>query len=218
MGFDEQGGLRVHAPTQAASAKDAPSQTRLKERQPGQGTIEELAVRDFKAELEAKERKHFKLDAIEDFEKERENDRKQLEELGTAGAAKGLHPNARDADDVDPSDDSDSEGDDSDDEMEALQAELAKIRAEKEAEKKKAAAEAAAKADEEAKAELIKNNPILRKELGIDDEPTFQIKRRWDDDVVFKNQARTEPKRQKRFINDTVRSDFHKRFLDRYIK
>lgn len=59
---------------------------------------------------------------------------------------------------------------------------------------------------------------MLRKELGIDDEPTFQVKRRWDDDVVFKNQARTEPKRQKRFINDTVRSDFHKRFLDRYIK
>lgn len=91
-------------------------------------------------------------------------------------------------------------------------------RAEKEAEKKKAAADAVAKADEEAKAELIKNNPMLRKELGIDDEPTFQVKRRWDDDVVFKNQARTEPKRQKRFINDTVRSDFHKRFLDRYIK
>jgi protein CWC15 len=45
-----------------------------------------------------------------------------------------------------------------------------------------------------------------------------QVKRRWDDDVVFKNQARTEPKRQKRFINDTVRSDFHRRFLDRYVK
>lgn len=59
---------------------------------------------------------------------EREKDRKQLEDLSTAGATKGLHPNARDADDVDPSDDSDSEGDDSDNEMEALQAELAKIR------------------------------------------------------------------------------------------
>ena len=45
-----------------------------------------------------------------------------------------------------------------------------------------------------------------------------QVKRRWDDDVVFKNQARTEPKKQKRFVNDTVRSDFHRRFLDRYVK
>lgn len=59
---------------------------------------------------------------------EREKDRKQLEDLSTAGATKGLHPNARDADDVDQSDESDSDGDDSDDEMEALQAELAKIR------------------------------------------------------------------------------------------
>ena len=45
-----------------------------------------------------------------------------------------------------------------------------------------------------------------------------QVKRRWDDDVVFKNQARGEPKVQKRFINDTIRSDFHRRFLTRYIK
>ena len=42
-------------------------------------------------------------------------------------------------------------------------------------------------------------------------------KRRWDDDVVFRNQA-NEPKVQRRFINDTVRSDFHKRFLNRYIR
>jgi protein CWC15 len=48
--------------------------------------------------------------------------------------------------------------------------------------------------------------------------PVFQVKRRWDDDVVFKNQARGEPKAQKRFINDTIRNDFHKRFLTRFMK
>jgi hypothetical protein len=42
--------------------------------------------------------------------------------------------------------------------------------------------------------------------------------RRWDDDVVFKNQTRGQPKVQKRFINDTIRNDFHRRFLQRYIK
>lgn len=37
---------------------------------------------------------------------------------------------------------------------------------------------------------------------------------RWDDDVVFKNQARgTEDKRKKEFVNDLLRSDFHKRFM-----
>jgi hypothetical protein len=44
---------------------------------------------------------------------------------------------------------------------------------------------------------------------------------RWDEDVVFKNQARdldSKPKGQKRFINDTIRSDFHKAFMAKYIK
>ena len=37
---------------------------------------------------------------------------------------------------------------------------------------------------------------------------------RWDDDVVFKNQARgTEDKKPKEFVNDLLRSDFHKRFM-----
>ena len=34
---------------------------------------------------------------------------------------------------------------------------------------------------------------------------------RWDDDVVFKNQSRNEPKKERRFINDTIRNDFHRR-------
>lgn len=46
----------------------------------------------------------------------------------------------------------------------------------------------------------------------------LQVKRRWDDDVVFRNQERGEPKVQKRFVNDTIRNDFHRRFLNRYIK
>lgn len=46
----------------------------------------------------------------------------------------------------------------------------------------------------------------------------FAVMHRWDDDVVFKNQTRGEVKAQRRFINDTVRSDFHRRFLERYIK
>lgn len=41
---------------------------------------------------------------------------------------------------------------------------------------------------------------------------------RWDDDVVFKNQARgLDDKPKKRFINDMLRSDFHKKFLHKYI-
>lgn len=46
----------------------------------------------------------------------------------------------------------------------------------------------------------------------------FGVKRRWDDDVVFRNQARTEPAAKKTFINDTIRNDFHKKFINKYVK
>lgn len=59
------------APSMQQSAKDMPSQLTLKVRQPGQATEGELEKRDFRAELEAKERKHFKLDKLEDFERAR---------------------------------------------------------------------------------------------------------------------------------------------------
>lgn len=68
------------------------------------------------------------------------------------------------------------------------------------------------------------------------------MKRRWDDDVVFKNQARgTEDKNKKKeFVNvsfacspmffcriykctnlcfqDMLRSDFHRRFMSKYVR
>lgn len=47
----------------------------------------------------------------------------------------------------------------------------------------------------------------------------FQVKRRWDDDVVFKNCARSEPeKKGNTFINDSLRSEFHKKFMEKYVK
>ncbi|CAN7050257.1 unnamed protein product [Brassica oleracea var. botrytis] len=54
--------------------------------------------------------------------------------------------------------------------------------------------------------ELLKGNSLLN------NAPTS-----WDDDVVFKNQARGEMKAPKRFINDTIRNDFHRKFLHRYM-
>jgi len=72
-------------------------------------------------------------------------------------------------------------------------------------------------AEEEAKmkeAELMRGNPLI----NINNPGSFSVKRRWDDDVVFKNQARGETKTPKRFINDTIRSDFHRKFLQRYMK
>ena len=46
----------------------------------------------------------------------------------------------------------------------------------------------------------------------------MQVKRKWNDDVVFKNQSSDESTHGKRFINDTIRNDFHRSFLKKYMK
>ena len=43
----------------------------------------------------------------------------------------------------------------------------------------------------------------------------------WDDDVVFKNCAKgvaERPSEKASFVNDALRTDFHKKFMDKYIK
>jgi len=119
-------------------------------------------------------------------------------------------------DDSDLNSDSDDSDDDEEDEEAALQAELAKIRAEREEAKRKA--EAAAAAEEDAKQEeaAVLGNPLLNN--NDSSAASGRLKRRWNDDVVFRNQAKNEPAPKKRFINDTVRNDFHKRFLNKFIR
>jgi protein CWC15 len=121
-----------------------------------------------------------------------------------------------DQSDLDASDDDDSDLDsDDEDEEAALQAELAKIRAERAAAKAREDAEAAEVEQAQMEEAALTGNPLLNSGSAS----SGRLKRRWNDDVVFRNQARGEPdQNKKRFINDTVRNDFHKRFLNKFIK
>lgn len=118
------------------------------------------------------------------------------------------HPLDRDDSDSSESEDESDYSDDSDDEdMTEIQRELEfiKMRQEKERldkEKEK---------QEEFNKRTMEGNPILSADA-------FKIKKKWYEETVFRNQARDEPKYEKKFINDTTRNDFHKRFLSRYIK
>jgi len=132
-----------------------------------------------------------------------------------------------------PSSSSDDDGSDSDDEA-ALLAELDRIKAERaEAAAAAAAADASARTGA-ARAAAMQGNPLLAGGGGggggagpssaaadpVED-ASFEVARRWDDDVVFRHQARgaAEAEAAKaEFVNDTVRNNFHKRFLDRYIR
>lgn len=129
------------------------------------------------------------------------------------------------AEDEDGEDESES---DSDDEEAELLAELEKIRAERELENAKVEAEAREVAEAEENASVAAGNPLLGNvgddgysdlaSVATGSAPVFAVKRRWDDDVVFREQAKGERAPKQRFINDTIRNDFHRRFLKRFIR
>ena len=100
--------------------------------------------------------------------------------------------------------------DDDDDDPEELMAELNRIKQERQAEEERRERELRCKEDR------IRETPATTND---DMSSNFSVKRRWDDDVPFKNCARDEvdPKR-KLYVNDTLRQEFHKRFMDKYIR
>lgn len=188
------------------SSRDMPSHTKLKYRQVGQNAPEEISRRDLRRELEDRER--ASRDKRSDGRSSRSDVKKQR--MDPLSSAANL-----DADDpVDSSSDSDvSDEDDS----EELIAHLSMI--------KKERAEEAAKAEQKRKEEeekirtenILSGNPLLN--VAGSSKGNFSVKRRWDDDVVFKNCARGQSDKPKqKFINDTLRSEFHKKFMDKYVK
>jgi protein CWC15 len=226
VGTANQGGYRYHVARQQFSARDLPGHLHLKTRQTGQGTQAEISVRDLKKELEFREKKakglvtndvSMRIGAVPEdeevparaetaFDPEDENNYDdEDEDLGGA----------------DEDDDEEDEEDDDDDEEELLRQELEKIRREREEERKR-------QEEEEA---LMQGIGMQRGGVPVTAEQRFVgafmanplearagVKRRWDDDVVFRNQAKDESAPKKRFINDTIRNDFHLKFMKRYIK
>ncbi|KAI1768727.1 Pre-mRNA-splicing factor Cwf15/Cwc15 [Hypoxylon sp. FL1150] len=210
-----------------------PAHTQLKFRQPGQGGDAD-ETRDLRAELLAAEAAHFAkqnggalpdADSNESTPPTNSASKRPLE-LASGGAKDEEDPDAKrrrileesrdiDADSEEDEDDDDSEedSDDSEDEDAELQRELEKIRRERAEKREREEREKAAAEEQEREKDIALGNPLLNPK-------NFNLKRRWDDDVVFKNQARgTEDKgKKKEFINDLLRSDFHKRFMNKYVR
>ena len=79
---------------------------------------------------------------------------------------------------------------DDEDETAELMRELERIKKEREEDAARKASEDKARTEAEKKDAMLRGNPLL---AG----GGFSVKRRWDDDVVFRNQARTEPAAKK---------------------
>jgi protein CWC15 len=115
------------------------------------------------------------------------------------------------SDDDEEDDEEDSDEDDEEDETAELLRELEKIKRERAEQREKEEREKEEKEREKKEFDIARGNPLLNPKSTAD----FNVKRRWDDDVIFKNQARgTDDKNKKKeFVNDLLRSDFHKKFM-----
>ncbi|WPH02994.1 Cwf15/Cwc15 cell cycle control protein [Acrodontium crateriforme] len=225
-----------------------PAHKILKFRQANQGTPDEQARRNLRAELLQAEAKHYGKSRDNDEEDEdtsmaerqtlqieegnesNSSAKRKLEEPGSdMNAAKGdteeedyeakkrrilEETHAIDASSDSSSSESESDSDDEEeDETAELMRELAKIKAERAEAAAKQAAEQAKRDEEQREKDIALGNPLLNK-------TDYGVKRRWDDDVVFKNQARGTEERgkDKKFVNDLLRSDFHRKFMDKYVR
>lgn len=238
--------------SQQTSSRDLPAHLKLKERTKGQDTAEELEGRDFKAELEARERlasgptgkvnspssirspKAIEFnpdDTIGGSSVRRSNRSKaNLASPSSQGSRTIQSDGIKDESentllDCDGEDDKDSYDDYEDDEEsdeeeeedeEALLAELEKVR--------QYHAQRIEREEQERKEKLISSSssgstgPSFTGPSSTGPS-SFSVKRPWDDDVPFKNCARGEDQKKKpTFINDTIRSESHRKFMDKYIR
>lgn len=117
--------------------------------------------------------------------------------------------NQSDLDD-DYDDDDDDEEDDEEDDVDpaALLAELEKIKKERALEKEKKEQE-----------QLKKQEKLISNSSSSRGPSSFVLKRPWDDDIPFKHCSRGyDDKKKPDYVNDTLRSDSHKKFMDKYIR
>ncbi|KAF9529752.1 Pre-mRNA-splicing factor Cwf15/Cwc15 [Crepidotus variabilis] len=229
------------------SVRDMAAHTKLKFRQVGQTSTAEVKKLDLRAELLAaehearnKKRKAEGLPPLEDPslagsstpaalpppDEEANKRRKLLQEAMEMD--KDDDDEEEDEKDKKMSDDESEEESDEEDEddTDELLRELEKIKRERAEEKARLESEEAAGAAASREAEIATANPLLNLAAALGQSPgvnttvpgTFQVKKRWDDDLIFKNQAIDQKQGQGNFVNDLLRTEFHKKFMAKFIK
>ncbi|BFZ53504.1 complexed with cef1p [Savitreella phatthalungensis] len=169
--------------------------------------------------------RHFEQDQADSREDGLREEEKHMHGQAPAGNEDEDRDQHEDEDEDDDDDDDEDDGaeeegseDESEDETEALMRELAKIKAERKAAEAREAEAVAAEERRKREADITFGNPLMAGQSGVGS-GRFAAKRRWDEDVIF----RVKDDASKRdgtggFVNDMLRSDFHKAFMKRYIR
>lgn len=104
----------------------------------------------------------------------------------------------------------DEEDEDEEDEEEELMKEYQKIKQEKDEKDRLKQLEQTEKIKLRTDEDILAGNPIFAQD--------YSLKKKWYEDTVFKNQAKIEKKIENRYVNDTIRSDFFKKFINKAIQ
>ncbi|TRM68825.1 Pre-mRNA-splicing factor Cwf15/Cwc15 [Schizophyllum amplum] len=235
------------------SVRDMASHTKLKFRQAGQTSQDEVKKRDlraelFAAELEVKNKKRKAegkppltieggADGAAPTEDEESNKRRKLlqealeadKDSDDEGEQEGAAEKKSKAGEEDEDEDEDSDEDEDEDDTDELLRELEKIKRERAEDKARQEREQNASTAAAREAEVATGNPLLNLAAALGQQTpqglnttapgSFAVKRRWDDDLIFKNQAMdTRDKSQQGFVNDLLRTEFHKKFMSKFIK
>lgn len=126
----------------------------------------------------------------------------------------------------------DDEDDEDEDDTEELMRELERIKKQREDERLRREREAAELVAKRDTADALVANPLLGHLAGAAGAAglggiaagggaglgSAAVKRRFGDDTVFSHTHSTEPEVKKRFINDVIRSDFHRNFLRKFVQ
>lgn len=219
-----------------------PAETKLKFRKPGQGGdadklvskkrhYQQVLERDSKEDEERKIKIRAKY-RNEDVDSEDEeglvDESHEVADNKSDGGESGLLSKEIDAegklrgsedeeddDEERKEDDQENEDEDEDeddeDEEALLLAELEKIKKERAEQKNKQLEEEEKAAVSARESEIAFKNPLMGGNA-------FKLDRSWTEETVFKNQAGPTAAKKGEFINDMIRSDFHRKFIKKYIQ
>ncbi len=241
--FDPARGRNVAAPSSIYHAKLLPAHTQLKYRKKGQlvqnpSDPTTAPILDLKAQLLLAEQDHFKkvngedstdktrrllIEGAEADLSESDTNKRKFDDITEESAQerkqkilekyRDMDAEESDSESSDSSDtDSDEEDSEEEDETAQLMLELERIKKERAEEKERKEQEKQERNKEERDREIAYGNPLLNPD-------NFNIKKGWTDETLFKHQAvGADRKGRHGLINDMLRSDFHKKFMSKYIR